>query len=192
MEPWLSDNDKQMFYKYLDKASIYFEFGSGGSTYQAYLKQNIQKIYSVESDLEWHNKLREILNNNDKVHFIYNEMNARPNTWGYPGNNSTPSQQKKYSDQILIIDENERKKIDLVLIDGRFRVACCLKCFGVVGDDCVIAFDDFLDRPNYHIVLNYYNIIEKTRDNRMVILKKKLDVDSIPKQIIDQYELNSA
>lgn len=192
MEPWLSDNDKQMFYKYLDKASIYFEFGSGGSTYQACLKQNIQKIYSVESDLEWHNKLREILNNNDKVHFIYNEMDTKPKNLGYPGNNSTPSQRKNYSEQILFINENETKNIDFVLIDGRFRVACCLKCFGVVDNDCVIAFDDFLDRPNYHIVLNYYNIIEKTRDNRMVILKKKLDVDSIPKQIIDQYELNSA
>jgi protein O-GlcNAc transferase len=192
MEPWLGHNDKQMFYKYLNKASIYFEFGSGGSTYQACLKQNIQKIYSVESDLRWNHKLRQILKNETKVQFIYNEMNARPNTWGYPGKNSIPSQRKKYSDQILIINENERKKIDLVLIDGRFRVACCLKCFGVVSDDCVIVFDDFLDRPNYHIVLNYYDIIEKTRDNRMVILKKKLDVDSIPKQIIDQYELNSA
>lgn len=188
MEPWLSDNDKQMFYKYLDKARIYFEFGSGGSTYQACLKQNIQKVYSVESDLEWHNKLREILNNNEKVHFIYNEMDTKPKNLGYPGNNSTPSQRKNYSEQILFINENERKNIDFVLIDGRFRVACCLKCFGVVDNDCVIAFDDFLNRSHYHIVLNYYDIIEKTADNRMVILKKKLDVDSIPKEVIHQYE----
>jgi hypothetical protein len=37
-------------------------------------------------------------------------------------------------------------------------------------DDCVIAFDDFLNRPYYHIVLDYYDIIEKTKDNSMVIL----------------------
>jgi len=41
-----------MFYKYLDKANIYFEFGSGGSTYQSAQRSNIKTIYSVESDLE--------------------------------------------------------------------------------------------------------------------------------------------
>ena len=30
MNPWLSNNDKQMFYKHLDKINIYFEYGSGG------------------------------------------------------------------------------------------------------------------------------------------------------------------
>ena len=49
-----------MFYKYLDKASHYFEYGSGGSTYQL-IKDNIKKIYSVESDEDWYNKLKEKL-----------------------------------------------------------------------------------------------------------------------------------
>ena len=48
MNPHLSKNDKKMFYKYLDKANVYFEYGSGGSTYQASIKNNIKKIYSVE------------------------------------------------------------------------------------------------------------------------------------------------
>jgi hypothetical protein len=43
MEPLMLENDKQMFYKYLDKATHYFEFGCGGSTYQAVLRQNIKK-----------------------------------------------------------------------------------------------------------------------------------------------------
>ena len=48
-----------MYYKYLDKAKIYFEYGSGGSTYQASIRDNIKKIYCVESDLNWLNKLKE-------------------------------------------------------------------------------------------------------------------------------------
>lgn len=32
-----------MFYKYLD--NIYFEYGSGGSTYQASIRKNIKTIY---------------------------------------------------------------------------------------------------------------------------------------------------
>ena len=49
MEPYLATNDKLMFYKYLDKSSIYFEYGSGGSTYQASIRNNVLKIYSVET-----------------------------------------------------------------------------------------------------------------------------------------------
>jgi hypothetical protein len=45
-------NDKEMFYKHLDNSKIYFEYGSGGSTYQASIRNNIIKIYSVESDKE--------------------------------------------------------------------------------------------------------------------------------------------
>ena len=50
MIPELSENDMKMFYRYLDNSTIYFEYGSGGSTYQASLRQNIKKIYTVESD----------------------------------------------------------------------------------------------------------------------------------------------
>jgi hypothetical protein len=192
MEPCLSNNDKLMFYKYLDKSIIYFEFGSGGSTYQAALKKNIKKIYSVESDLEWHNKLKEILKNENKIIFIYNEMDAIPNNWGSPGPSSTDIQRKNYSNHPLYLNKNEKNNIDLILIDGRFRVSCCLKCFDIINNNCFIAFDDFLNRSCYHIVLDYYDIIEKTIDNRMVILKKKKNINFVPKELIEKYELISS
>lgn len=179
----MANNDKKMFYKYLDKCVNYFEFGSGGSTYQASIRKNIKKIYSVESDLEWHNKLKTLIKN-DNIHFIYNEMDTKPNTLGYPGPKSTSIQKVNYSNHI-----KESKNIDLVLIDGRFRVACCLKCFDIIDDKCFIAFDDFLNRQQYHIVLNYYDIVEKTKDNRMVILRKKKNISFIPKGLIKKYEL---
>jgi protein O-GlcNAc transferase len=188
MEPWLGNNDKQMFYKYLDNALGYFEYGSGGSTYQAAMRDNIKVIYSVESDKEWHEKLKTTLKNYKKINFIYNEMDVKPNNWGHPGPNSTPEQQIQYSEHIKILDDKIIKKIDLVFIDGRFRAACCLKCFDVIKDNCLIAFDDFLNRPQYHIVLQFYDIVEKTTDNRMVILKKKSDI-SISKELIQKYEL---
>ena len=63
-----------------------------------------------------------------------------------------------------------------------------MKCYDIIIDSCLIAFDDFLDRPQYHIVLEYFDIIEKTKDNRMVILKKKKN-RNIPKELIEKYEL---
>ena len=79
-------------------------------------------------------------------------------------------------------------KLDLILIDGRFRVACCLKCFNKISDECIIAFDDFLDRPQYHIVLDYYEIVEKTNNNSLVFLKKKA-ASGPEEELIKKYEL---
>lgn len=189
MEPHLAKNDKIMFYKYLNNAKVYFEYGSGGSTYQAAMKNNILKIYSVESDKVWYDKLKKILIKNTNLQYIYNEMNTQPNNWGNPGPNSTKEQHINYSEHIKLINKDEQKKIDMVFIDGRFRVACCLKCFDVINDNCLIIFDDFLNRSYYHVVLDYYDIVEKTKDERMVVLKKKKNISSIPKELIKKYEL---
>ena len=87
------------------------------------------------------------------------------------------------------LSTQEQQSIDLILIDGRFRVACCLKCYDIINDSCFIAFDDFLNRSHYHIVLDYFDIVERTRDKRMVILKKKRNV-IVPKELIKKYELD--
>ena len=58
MQPRLAGKDKNLFYKYLDNASVYFEYGSGGSTYQESIRKNIKTIYSVESDIIWQKKLK--------------------------------------------------------------------------------------------------------------------------------------
>ena len=88
------------------------------------------------------------------------------------------------------LTRQEQQSIDLLLIDGRFRVACCLKCYDIINDECFIAFDDFLCRPYYHIVLDYFDIVEQnTTDDRMVILKKKKNV-IVPKELLEKYELD--
>lgn len=105
MEPSLSKNDKIMFYEYLDNSNIYFEYGSGGSTYQANIRPNITKIYSVESDKEWY----DLQKKSSKMTMFYNEMDAKPKNWGYPGPKSTPEQQKKYSNYMKNLSKEEQK-----------------------------------------------------------------------------------
>ena len=189
MIPELSANDMKMFYRYLDKSTVYFEYGSGGSTYQANLRPNIQKIYSVESDKSWINQLKSYIKDDSKITYIYNEMGTKPRTWGYPSKSCKKSNLINYSEHICNLSVEERSKIDLVMVDGRFRVACCLKCFYVINDECYIIFDDFLHRKKYHIILNYYDIVEKTEDKRMVVLRKKKGVISILDDLIKKYEL---
>lgn len=118
-------------------------------------------------------------------------MNTPPNNWGYPGENATDIQKINYSNHLKKLNKEEIKYIDLILIDGRFRVACCLNCYDVIKDDCIIAFDDFLDRMDqYGIVLDYFDIVDKTVDNRMAILKKKKNM-SVPQELVYNYQLIS-
>ena len=108
------------------------------------------------------NKLNSLIENNTKIVYIYNEMGTIPKTWWYPSVVCLKSNLINYSNHIHNLSIKERSKIDLVMIDVRFRVACCLKCFDIINDDCYIIFDDFLHRKNYHVILDYYDIIDKT------------------------------
>ncbi len=189
IEPMLEANDKRVFYQYLNRCTHYFEFGSGGSTYQASLTKNILRIHSVESDRLWYNKIsRLILHPN--FTYIFNDMDAAPNTYGHPGAKGTDDQKRRYSSRIVELSAAEKETIDFVLIDGRFRVACCLKTFGSVQENCRIAFDDFTNREWYHIVLEYFDIAHEILD-RMVILKKKPGIAEVPRDVIAKYELDA-
>jgi hypothetical protein len=124
-EPLFSSNDKEMFYKYLNNSTYYLEYGNGGSTFQASIRNDIKKIISVESDIDWFNKLKEIISTPDeeRFNFHYIDMKTLPNTWGYPGPNSNQNDWIKYSNIVKTLDNDLLSKLDLILIDGRFRVA---------------------------------------------------------------------
>ena len=187
MEPHFGKTDIRMFYDYLKKSKNYFEFGSGGSTYQAIKHSNIKRVYSVESDITWYNKINNIIKS-DKVCFFLVDLKCKPNNWGNPGINCSKEDMIKYSDSLLNLNKETLESIDLILIDGRFRVACCLKSFSLISDNWFIMFDDFLDRKQYRIVLDYFTIVSLTKDKRMVILRKK-NCNSPSLDIIKQYEL---
>ena len=182
----MKPNDRQLFYKYLASAKVYLEYGSGGSTFQA-SQLDLRSIISVESDVGWHMQLLTQIKRKEHIQFKLVDLKSIPNTWGRPGPDSTPDDWRKYSDVVRTLDADTL--LDLVLIDGRFRVACCLKCFDVVSSECRIVFDDFLTRPYYHVVLDFYEIVEKTEDACLVVLKKKKDVSSPPPELIAKYEL---
>lgn len=183
----MKPRDKLLFYKYLDAATHYLEYGSGGSTVQASLRPGLRTLVSVESDPDWYATVTRLVTasplRSDRL--LHIEMDTQPNTWGFPGRASGLDDWVAYSRVIRTLDH--ARPLDLVLIDGRFRVACCLHCYDCVSDDCRIVFDDFLDRPQYRVVLDFYEIVEKTEDKTLVVLKKKPGA-SPPAALISHYE----
>ena len=113
---------------------------------------------------------------------------VKKNFWGHPTSQVSNTQHCSYTDILYKLDIYKLNRLDLVLIDGRYRVASLLKLYSLISDDCKIIFDDFLNRDIYHIILDYYKIIEKALDNRMVVMVKKLNL-SINDELIKQYEL---
>lgn len=178
-------NDRQMFYKYLDKANSYFEFGAGGSTYQAYIRKNIKHIYSVESDKLWHDKVKAQCPDKKKATHILIDFKPLPNTWGHPTSTTPKHVQQRYSNVIIDLKVSP---IDLLLIDGRFRTACCLKSLQVIDEKSILIFDDFFPRKEYHIVLNWFEIIDSTNNKNMVVLKKKKNVLPPSNRVLSRYE----
>jgi hypothetical protein len=180
--PSLPNNVCKYFEEKLKTAKSYLEFGSGGSTLLAskYVKG---QIISIESDTEWFNKLSKQFEGNSNIKLQLVDLLCKPMTWGHPSANCPESRKREYSQMVKNFDLSD---VNLVLIDGRFRVACALHIHSLISNDTDVLFDDFEDRlEHYSIVLNYYDVI--TRVDRMIHLRRK-DV-LIPTEIIEKYEL---
>ena len=40
----------------------------------------------------------------------------------------------------------------MILIDGRFRIACFVTAYLRATKPIIVLFDDYLDRPHYHVI----------------------------------------
>ena len=172
----LNNDEIEVLKKYLNNSKYYLEFGSGGSTFLALSYPNIKRIISVESDYNWIKYLSswKIIRNSidgNKLSFIHIDI-GKTKEWGFPVDNSKISEYYKYSCKVF---ENNPYNIDLILIDGRFRVACVLKSIMEIKQDVIIMFHDYPERPHYHIIEKFLDIVE-TRD-RLYIFKKKSNID---------------
>jgi hypothetical protein len=77
---------------------------------------------------------------------------------------------------------------DLILIDGRFRVACMLECLLRLKDQsATIYFDDYFDRESYTIVERFANMVDRT--GRMAIFRKNpaMNVAACAEVLRDHY-----
>ena len=171
-KPVMNEIEIKNFLSFMKKDNIYFEFGSGGST-NIVSYYNL-KAYSVESDIKWHNKLR-----NEGINVNYLTVDLKSTGMGYPGKNTSVKDWKKY-----IQSYKSEYNADIILIDGRFRVACALDIFSKIKYDTLVLIHDY-DRPYYHIIENYYIKIREWKT--LAAFFKNPNVSSIPENIYNKY-----
>jgi len=130
----------------------YLEYGCGGSTTLA-AKLGVKNIIYCDSSNEW-------IDSVSKFICSYPEINSFPVfvdiglvvEWGRPQDQSKAVFWKNYCYKLWIIAKNNNINPELVLIDGRFRVACFLASMMFGKSGTKILFDDYCNREYYKII----------------------------------------
>ena len=170
--PIMTKNEIIALSYFMKPNNIYFEFGSGGSTNLAsYYKI---KTFSVESDVKWHKKLK-----NMGIIANYITIDLKVSHTGYPGKGTNVDDWKKY-----IQAYKSEYNANIILIDGRFRVACALDIFSKIKDDTLIFIHDY-NREQYHILEQFY--IKVKMWDSLALLIKNPNINKIPQIIYNFY-----
>jgi hypothetical protein len=151
----------EFFTKVLNQSASYFEWGSGGSTIVA-ASQN-KRFVSVDSDKFFLSSVKRKIEESNpsfdsKSSLVHSDIGFTY-YWGYPlqlFNSLSPGRRMRY----LRYSEYPRlfcndRKIDLFLVDGRFRVACAVNAVLYAiehGLSATILVDDFVGRDHYKIL----------------------------------------
>jgi len=187
----MSENEKIIFDETIKNSLNYLEFGLGGSTLRA-IQKSKAKIYTVESNPEWINFIRQYTivrwYENNRL-YIYRVDIGPVRKYGYPVSDNSQNLFETYSSNIF--KSIDSKVIDLALIDGRFRIACTLKLILEChkNTNLKILIHDFWNRKKYHIVLKYLDVINKVDTMELFSIKKNVDIKFVERDY-EIYKLN--
>jgi protein O-GlcNAc transferase len=132
-------------------ASVILEYGSGGSTALAGSMPG-KAVITVENDLRWAHNMQCWIEAAElpSTPRIYPVDVGPTGAWARP--KSAEGWKRFHAYPLQVWDEPFFQEPDVILIDGRFRVACFVTAFLRVRKPTIVLFDDYLDRPHYHVV----------------------------------------
>ena len=175
-----NNTTNSFFLDKLKKSKFYFEYGSGSSTLIA--NDLNKKFISIELDKKYYLELKKKIRN-DQVKFF----NIGPvGEFSYP----IFKLKKKIVNYINSIDTylSNEDYPDLILIDGRFRIACCLNILKHVQKKSLkvlILLDDYEKRESYKILNKFFKIKSIGRMAVLKALKKRVSDKTLNEYLYD-------
>ena len=150
LSPHLSKDGLAIFERYVLNSNCYLEYGSGGSTLRAH-NLGAKHIISVDSSKDWTQAIKKSLNGSTNADLLYCNIGTIGN-WGKPVNDDGIKNYHNYMVTPWKVANSKNLDVDLIMIDGRFRVACFLYSLLCAKPGAIILFDDYTLRPRYHVV----------------------------------------
>lgn len=137
-------------------STLYVEFGCGGSTDRVLSLTNAS-IVSIDSSSDW---LAQVKQASSKYPGRFTSVHADIGpikAWGYPKEPVNKSVAERYFSGL----DTYLPRADLILIDGRWRIACAVRAAKLAREGAVIVIHDFYDRvATYAPVLRYLQIVD--------------------------------
>lgn len=160
-QPHFDEAGLAMFRKHVVAAGSYAEYGCGGST-RFVLDNTKATVASVDTSAEWVECVRKLAGPN-VGRLEIKAVDVGPlGDWGTPLGYSRRDNFRTYVELPL----SRARQLDVVLVDGRFRVASFLHALLSTRAGTTILFDDYSGRPEYHLVEEICSPVERTE--RMV------------------------
>lgn len=129
-------------------AQVILEYGSGGSTVMAGALPG-RRVFAVESSAPWLEKMQAwFASNPAKAEVTLHHGNiGKTRDWGFPVDHKALARWAGYP--VSVWDRPDFQHPDVVLIDGRFRLACALTVLFRITRPVQVLIDDYIDRPGY-------------------------------------------
>jgi hypothetical protein len=161
----MTPDEVALFLRVTSQATSLFEWGSGGSTLFAAFFPNLRRIVSVDGLLAFQQRIASLLTQAQapiQVEFVYVDIDANPLDWSRPtwrpGGYTKRNDWPKYSQAILAYPPGS---FDLILVDGRFRMACAFQAWKVMTSPSArLLLHDCQRRP-YGVVEHGFELVER-------------------------------
>jgi hypothetical protein len=155
--PHLTPAAAKLFESELKRSRCYLEYGAGGSTRFA-ASLNVPWVFSVESDPQFADRVRRLVESEatgTKLQIIACDIGPT-RSFGFPANRDRVQNWPNYPVAVWDAADAARASPDLVLIDGRFRVACFLVSLLRARAGISILFDDYRGREERYSSVERY------------------------------------
>ena len=176
MAPHMTPDERGLFNRYARRSISVIEFGSGGSTLEYFRRPQIERVITVESDPLWLAKLGEqpvLKEAKEAGRWVPVQVDiGATKDWGWPADYE--ASRARFPNYHAPVWHDHPGLYDLVLVDGRFRVACALQALPFIKPRGVLIIHDFFSRPKYLPVLKFFDVVARADD--MVVLKPKAEL----------------
>lgn len=163
-----------------DNVRRYLEFGAGGSTLLAGAA-DVVEVHSVESSMAWLARVSRSelwAESTSRIYSYFVDIGPTA-AWGYP----VKERAEGFNYYSGAVTELLSGTVDLILVDGRFRVACALRSIRLMHEDSLLAFHDYTNRRHYHVVDRFLDKVRCVSTLCVFRRKPVLDVVDLMRQI---------